>query len=634
MCEFCSGPCTLEHGRDQQDTSFAGFFSSDAIDAAYDKQKVVKEMCQGQGMTRRRSVKKTMIQMVPSINLPGGGDRHHHQSGVATAFVSTPLLLQRQRTSISNASSIGSSIPLEDDSFLRGGDSYQQQDKKLQRVARQDEPNLYNIPSNLHPTYQPIPFVIQLLIAIISASIGRVGLSTFISISHKWMFKQLLKSIEVLSIAKATSFLLRTALLSTIAKLSIQEVFYMPSRVTTRYLVENDELPSRLSRYTEVQPVPVSSPTKEELTTSTSWNDDSTTTSTPSSIGVHSIQYKQQNQSADTTSSKHKKYDGIYLHHGFGASSLSWLPVLPSLVQQIGSSKCIGVAHDAPGFGFTDRPNANVDGGLYQYGFENNVGIGIALMNDVLDKQESQYGSAVDKAAKSVALFGHSMGSKSTLLQALYYAKHPELNVKPNLVVLVAPALEGATLPSRKTILSSSSNKSRVKKEQSMSSSVRKLATRVWLAWRKIFVDYPFQFGLRRLVSGSKDFWRKGLALAWGNANKLSDSDVLRFQWPSIGQGWEEGLINFTRARILSSPIPSQHMLDEELLAEVANLKDTQVVIVYGSNDKVVRIEGSVAAKLKIDYPNIKLIRAEGSGHDPFEEDVDGFMMELEKAIK
>jgi len=584
-----------------------------------------------------------MIQMVPSINLRGGGD---HQSGVATAFVSPSLLLQRQSTSIStSASSIGSSIPLEDDSFLRGGDqsssSYHQQDKKkLQRVARQDEPNLYNIPSNLHPTYQPIPIIVQLLIAIISASIvGRVGLSTFLkSISlHKWLFKQLLKSMEVvmsIELPKAISFLLRTALLSNIAKLSIQEVFYMPSRVTTQYLIENDELPSRLSRYTQVQPVPVSSPTKEVLATSTSWNDDDDTTkrSTPSSIGVHSIQYKQQHQlTDDTSSSKYKKYDGIYLHHGFGASSLSWLPVLPSLVQKIGSSKCIGVAHDAPGFGFTDRPNANVDGGLYQYGFENNVGIGLALLKDVLAEQESQDGSVSRESV--VALFGHSMGSKSTLLQALYYAKHPEMNVKPNLVVLVAPALEGATLPSRKAIVSSSSTrKSRGKNMKT--SFLRKLTTRAWLAWRKIFVDYPFQYGLRRLVGGSKDFWRKGLALAWGNVNKLSDSDVLRFQWPSIGQGWEEGLINFTRARILSSPIPSQHMLDdEELLAEVANLKDTRVIIVYGSNDKVVRIEGNVAEKLKIDYPNIKLIRMEGSGHDPYEEDVDEFMMELENAI-
>ena len=597
-------------------------------------------------------MKKTMIQMVPSINLRGGGG---DQSRVATAFVSTPLLLQRQGTSISttSSSSIGSSIPLEDDSFLRGGDQsssssyYQQQQdkKKLQRVPRQDEPNLYNIPSNLHPTYQSIPIIIQLLIAIISASIvGRVGLSTFIksiSIHHKWIFKQLLKSMEVLvsmEIRKAISFLLRTALLSTIAKLSIQEVFYLPSRVTTKYLVENDELPSRLSIYTQVQPVPVSSPTKEALATSTSWNDDDDIKSTPSPIGVHSIQYKHQQYqataNATTSSNKLNKYDGIYLHHGFGASSLSWLPVLPSLVQRIGSSKCIGVAHDAPGFGFTNRPNASVDGGLYQYGFENNVGIGISLMNDVLDKQHGQDSSVADEAVKPVALFGHSMGSKSTLLQALYYAKHPELNVKPELVVLVAPALEGATLPSRKSIVSSSSTrKSRGKNKKT--SFLRKLTTRAWLAWRKIFLDYPFQYGLRRLVSGSRDFWRKGLALAWGNVNKLSDSDVLRFQWPSIGQGWEEGLINFTRARILSSPIPSQHMLDDgELLAEVANLKDTQVVIVYGSNDKVVRIEGSVAEKLKVDYPNIKLIRIEGSGHDPFEEDVDEFMMELDKAIE
>ena len=134
--------------------------------------------------------------------------------------------------------------------------------------------------------------------------------------------------------------------------------------------------------------------------------------------------------------------------------------------------------------------------------------------------------------------------------------------------------------------------------------------------------------------SGTKDFWRNGLTLAWGDSQLLSDSDVLRFQWPSIGQGWEEGLINFIRARILSAPA-SQHTLDDgQLLAEVANLKDTKLVIIYGSNDKVVRIEGSVAKQLETDFPNVQVVRMEGLGHDPFEEDVDGFLSELEKAIE
>lgn len=46
----------------------------------------------------------------------------------------------------------------------------------------------------------------------------------------------------------------------------------------------------------------------------------------------------------------------------------------------------------------------------------------------------------------------------------------------------------------------------------------------------------------------------------------------------------------------------------------MASLKGTQVVIMYGSNDKVVRIDGAVAEKMRKDYPNIKLVRMEG--HD------------------
>ena len=123
------------------------------------------------------------------------------------------------------------------------------------------------------------------------------------------------------------------------------------------------------------------------------------------------------------------------------------------------------------------------------------------------------------------------------------------------------------------------------------------------------------------------------MALAWGDDNCLSESDILRFQWPSIGKGWEQGLINFTRARILSSP-SSQHTLDDgQLLTKVASLKGTQVVIMYGSNDKVVRIDGAVAEQMRKDYPNIKLVRMEGQGHDPFEEKVDEFVSVLENAI-
>jgi len=53
----------------------------------------------------------------------------------------------------------------------------------------------------------------------------------------------------------------------------------------------------------------------------------------------------------------------------------------------------------------------------------------------------------------------------------------------------------------------------------------------------------------------------------------------------------------------------------------------------YGSKDRIVVIDGVVAERLKQDYPNVKLVRLEGMGHDPFEEDVDVFLNELEKVL-
>ena len=69
------------------------------------------------------------------------------------------------------------------------------------------------------------------------------------------------------------------------------------------------------------------------------------------------------------------------------------------------------------------------------------------------------------------------------------------------------------------------------------------------------------------------------------------------------------------------------------MLKEVSNLPDTTVVIMYGSKDKIVQIEGDVAEKLRREFPSVRLVRLEGLGHDPFEEDVETFLSELEKSL-
>jgi pimeloyl-ACP methyl ester carboxylesterase len=96
-------------------------------------------------------------------------------------------------------------------------------------------------------------------------------------------------------------------------------------------------------------------------------------------------------------------------------------------------------------------------------------------------------------------------------------------------------------------------------------------------------------------------------------------------------------LINFSKSRALSFPTPKnsmEYLTDGRLFEEVAGLSDTRVVIIYGSRDKIIRIDDRSADELRRAYPKVKVIKMEGCGHDPFEEDVPGFMSALEKALE
>ncbi len=95
-------------------------------------------------------------------------------------------------------------------------------------------------------------------------------------------------------------------------------------------------------------------------------------------------------------------------------------------------------------------------------------------------------------------------------------------------------------------------------------------------------------------------------------------------------------MINFSKSRIFSFPTPSnslEYLDDGRLFEEVARLNDTRVVIVYGSRDRVVRIDDGAADELRRKFPNVAVIKMEGCGHDPFEEDVPAFMSALEEAL-
>jgi pimeloyl-ACP methyl ester carboxylesterase len=127
-------------------------------------------------------------------------------------------------------------------------------------------------------------------------------------------------------------------------------------------------------------------------------------------------------------------------------------------------------------------------------------------------------------------------------------------------------------------------------------------------------------YGLRRLV-GQPNFWRQGLSAAWGDAKRLKDSDVLRFQWPSIGLGWERGLLDFATSRW---KVPS-YQSDQDLLRAVLESPNVEIVhVIVSSNDKIV--PPCATRKFLKEFPSVNITEMIGPGHDPFEEAPDEFV--------
>ena len=118
------------------------------------------------------------------------------------------------------------------------------------------------------------------------------------------------------------------------------------------------------------------------------------------------------------------------------------------------------------------------------------------------------------------------------------------------------------------------------------------------------------------------NFWKKALRQVWGDPDRLSDSDVLRFQWPSIGAGWERGLLSFALAQARQAS--SDGVTDAQLMEQVLELPNTRVVVIRGEKDQVVPRQ---FVKNFFDmFPDVPVYELKGQGHDPFEENVDEFV--------
>jgi pimeloyl-ACP methyl ester carboxylesterase len=322
---------------------------------------------------------------------------------------------------------------------------------------------------------------------------------------------------------------------------------------------------------------------------------------------LHYLEYKNRNNAQP------HRFDALYLQHGFGASSLSWLPAIPSLVDRLNAR--VGLGHDTVGFGFTDRPKETI-----WYTKKQSARIAHQLLKETLDENDSTTSSSAATTApppKAIALMGHSMGCLSILRLATQLPKETS-----KFIVLSSPALG---INNRKKPQPLSPPGVTPTDQKNRGSSLGRFAQQRMLL--------PIgKYMLRRIV-GTNGSWKSGLKFAWGDPDAVTDGDVLRFSWPAIGEHWEEGILTFASAQGL----PQEDELDDDrtLMRRVLDLPNTTVVIVLGSKDKVVPARLVYKFMETFDRKDtVPIVELEGLGHDAFEEDTETFCDTVDRLLE
>jgi len=437
---------------------------------------------------------------------------------------------------------------------------------------------LRDFPAGISPNYGPIPWIYRGL-----TYIGSIIVSSWIRVSS-WGE---LRKLSVRAIFEVVGRAIVMAFISTIV---VQDLFFAPTRVTTEELIE---LPSSSvptygnlpSKYSVYEPIQVFQPLYNIDRSKLNLNDSV-------SFGTHYLRYKKEKFLVDDLNDS--KYDVLHYSHGFGASSLSWLPCFRLLVEKTSD---VGLAHDAIGFGLTERPALDRNA-IDNYSLEKSAALGTSL---VLRE------TSLD-ANKSILLLGHSMGAIAALRSALNI-RQSTLEYPTITIVLVSPAIFATSK------VSPSDLSPEIRSKQNVVQKWRG-------SLRKILFDSPIAYILRRLVS-SPSFWRKGLSGAWGDPDRLRDEDILRFRWPAIAKNLETGLLAFARSQM--SRYGKYPGGDVALLRDVLDMPNVNLSIIHGTKDSIVPLSNSKKLELMFGT-KLKVYEMNGLGHDAFEEDAERFV--------
>ena len=324
--------------------------------------------------------------------------------------------------------------------------------------------------------------------------------------------------------------------------------------------------------------------------------------------------------------------------HGFGANTYSWeRATLQPLAEKLNAT---AVAHDAPGFGLTERV-----GDLKRYTPRTNAAIARAMLdlaegvneedgskkektwNDVVGEMSSEANDATKTKKKLRArrvVVGHSMGGVAAAIAAA------EGDIDD--VVLVAPAVIAASARAAGDV--PETRKGKEKNPLSLLLGACARAFRVVVA----FAASPVVlFAVRKLVR-SASFWRDGLGKAVGAAARArmrTDATWADgYRRPSAVTGWDAGMVRVVLAAatggvslaraILGATSPTAEADKPENIIEALRLSKARVLIVHGSDDMIVPVGNS--RRLAELIPGAEMVEMPGVGHMPHEEAPEAFL--------
>ena len=260
---------------------------------------------------------------------------------------------------------------------------------------------LYDYPTNVTPNYRSIPMWLEWIIMTSSCSF------------FTFLFHHITKTSGTIFIPgknkKKIAFSILQVLLSWLTcRTIVQDLFYSPSRISQPWM---NLRPCSLSHSSTIGttvtlPLSPSSQTllnkKEPSTSNNNNNDNNDNDIEIEPLGVHYIKYDNKKQNhyikhdnnenikSDNNDSRIKQnrnsfsFDALHCNHGFGASSLSWLPALPSLTRV--AQAPFGIAHDCVGFGLTERPLKASS--LFPYTSTATAAIGKELLSEQQQQQQ------------------------------------------------------------------------------------------------------------------------------------------------------------------------------------------------------------------------------------------------------